>query len=138
MRPKATIEEPDHVEPTVGEEMAALRDDDLIEFMNLTARQTGIDGIIFLSTVLGQHGPRVKYFAKAGKDQPSFSVSIGPEPRILASSLPERAMNRVAPAVIEWVKLNREALQKFWHEGETWTLDEVNAFADRLKKLPRD
>ena len=138
MRAKAALKEFHRPEPTLEQEFGSLGDDDLMDFMNLTSRQTGIDGIVFLSTILGQHGPRVKYFVKAGRHQPSFSVSIAVEPHVLASSLPDRVVNRVAPAVIEWVRLNREALLKFWNEGESWTLDEVNAFANRLKKLPRD
>jgi|SoiMethySBSTD1v2_1073268.scaffolds.fasta_scaffold1465263_2 hypothetical protein len=122
-------------EPTLQEELAALGEDDLLEFMNLTPRQTGIDGTVFVSTARGPHGPRVKYFVKAGKDQPSFSVSISVEPRVLASSLPERVVRRVAPEVINWVKLNRADLERFWNEGETWTLDEVHAFGTQLKKL---
>jgi hypothetical protein len=133
---KQLLKESSPREPTLQEELAALGDDDLLEFMNLTSRQTGIDGIVFVSTARGQHGPRVKYFVKTGKNQPSFSVSISAEPRVLASSLPDRVTHRIAPAVIEWVKLNRPELVRFWEEGENWTLDEVYAFGGQLKKLP--
>jgi hypothetical protein len=78
----------------------------------------------------------VKYFVKTGKGQPSFSVSIAAEPRMVASSLPDRIADQMAPAIIAWVKLNRAELTKFWNEGETWTIEEVDAFRDRLKPLP--
>jgi hypothetical protein len=123
-------------EPTLQEELAALGEDDLLEFTNLTSRQTGIDGVVFVSTARGPHGPCVKYFVKAGKNQPGFSVSISVEPRVLASSLPERVVRRAAPEVINWVKLNRADLERFWNEGETWSFDQVYAFGSRLKKLP--
>lgn len=113
-----------------------LGDDDLMDFMNLTSLRTGVSGIVFISTAMGPHGPRVKYFVKMGKGQPSFSVSIAAEPKVVASSLADRITDRMAPAVVAWVKLNHAALTKFWNEGETWTDVEVDAFRDRLKPLP--
>ena len=121
-------------EPTLGEELAALADDDVVEMTNLQEQDTGIPGVIFISTAMGSHGPRVKYFIKAGRDQPSFSVSIADEPQVLASSLPAREMNRASSAVIAWVKLNREALLRFWNEGDTFSVREVVAFVANLKK----
>jgi hypothetical protein len=123
-------------EPTLQEEIATLGDDDLMDFMNLTSLRTGVSGIVFISTAMGPHGPRVKYFVKTGKGQPSFSVSIGAESRVVASSLPDRVTAQMAPAVIAWVKLNHVELTKFWNEGDTWTDEEVDAFRDRLKPLP--
>ncbi len=123
-------------ELTLQEEIATLGEDDLMDFMNLTSLRTGVSGIIFISTAMGPQGPRVKYFLKTGKGQPSFSVSIGEEPSVVASNLPGRTTIQMAPAVIAWVKLNHVALTKFWDEGETWTEDEVDSFRERLKPLP--
>ena len=39
-----------------------LGDDDLMDFMNLTSLRTGVSGIVFISTAMGPHGARVKYF----------------------------------------------------------------------------
>jgi len=86
---------------------------------------------------MGSHGPRVEYFLKPGKDQKTFSVSMSTELYVVAGSLPDRITDRAAPAVIEWVRLNRSALLKFWNDGKYWNGAEVNAFADRLKRLPR-
>lgn len=122
-------------EPTIGEELAAFGDDDIVEMANLQEKHTGIPGVIFISTVMGSHGPRVKYFIRTGRDQPSFSVSISEEPKLLASSLPERDLNRHAPAVIKWVSLNWEALLRFWSEGETMSVDELVEFTKSLRKL---
>jgi hypothetical protein len=41
----------------------------------------------------------------------------------------------MAPLVINWVRLNHEALIHFWKEGQYWTIDEVNAFIGQLRKL---
>jgi hypothetical protein len=77
----------------------------------------------------------VKYFIRAGRNQPSFSVSIAEDPRVLANSLPQRDLDRAYPAVIEWVKLNREALLRFWNEGDTFSVRELAEFAASLQKL---
>jgi hypothetical protein len=77
----------------------------------------------------------VKFFEKAGKGQPSFSMSIAADPRVMASSLPDRVVRRVAPQVSDWVKLNQEALLSFWNDGESWMHDDVRAFIDGLAKV---
>jgi hypothetical protein len=133
---KQLLKESGRRELTLQEEIAMLGDDDLMDFMNLTSLRTGVSGIVFISTAMGPHGPRVKYFVKTGKGQPSFSVSIAADPKLVASSLPDRITDEVAPAVIAWVKLNYPELMEFWNEGDTWTVDEVDAFRDRLKPLP--
>jgi hypothetical protein len=78
----------------------------------------------------------VKYYVRAGDDQPSFSVSIGPEPRVLASSLDPRTTARRGREVIAWVILNHEALLQFWNEGAFWPRSQVDAFRDAIVKLP--
>ena len=122
-------------EPTLGEEFALFGDGDVVEMTNLQEEDTGISGVVFISTAMGSHGPRVKYFIRAGRDQPSFSVSIGDEPEVLANSLPVRDMNRASPAVIAWVKLNKDALLRFWNEGETFSVREVVDLVASLKKV---
>jgi hypothetical protein len=122
-------------EPTLAEELAAFAHDDIAEMTNLSEEDTGIPGVIFISTAMGSHGPRVKYFVKAGRNQPSFSVSISDEPGVFANSLPERDLNRAAPAVIEWVRLNKGALLRFWNEGDAFSVREVVAFVQSLKKV---
>jgi hypothetical protein len=42
----------------------------------------------------------------------------------------------MGPAVIEWVRLNREDILRFWSDGDGWTFDEVNVFVDGLRKVP--
>ena len=110
-------------------------EDDVVEMANLQEKYTGIPGVVFISTQMGSHGPRVKYFLKAGRDQPSFSVAIFDPPKLIANSLPERDLNRFAPLVIRWVALNQGELLRFWEDGNSWSVDEVGAFANRLKKL---
>ena len=122
-------------EPTLDEELRALDEEDILEMANLGEDQTGVPGIILISTTMGAHGPRVKYFLKTGRQQPSFSVAIASEPRVLANSLPDRDLARMAPSVVDWVRLNHEALGRFWWEGQDWMHSEVRDFVDGLAKV---
>jgi hypothetical protein len=122
-------------EPTLDEEIGALDDEDIFEMANLTEEQTGVPGVVFISTVMGAHGPRVKYYLKTGPGRGSFSVAVGSEPRVLANSLDERDLKRMAPIVLEWVGLNHEALTRFWWDGKYWSDPEVTAFKASLKKV---
>ena len=122
-------------EPTLDEELRALGEDDLVEMAYLPPDWTGVLAHIFISTALGQHGPRVKVYLKKGRHQPSASISIGPNPRVLASSLEERDLNRLAPQVIAWVALNHEPLTTFWFEGEDLDIPDVADFGRSLKKV---
>ena len=102
---------------------------------NLTTDQTGVPGTIFISTVMGSHGPRVKYFVQPGRNHPSFSVLIADPPRVVANSLPDRVLRQRAPEVIRWVALNQGPLIDFWNNGDTWTDPEVAAFKQALRRI---
>src|SRR5690242_262712 len=103
-------------------------DDGIIEMANLDKSQTGVDGVIWISTVMTGDAPSVKYFVRPGRTQPSYSVTIADQPRVIANSLPPRILNQMSPAVIQWVALNRDALLDFWHNGDTWTASELIQF----------
>jgi len=124
------------LDTTIEEDLATLDEEAIFDLTNLPASRTGISGVLFLSTAMASHGPRVKYFVKTGKGQASFSVSIAEHPRVLANSLPQRVLDEMAPRVIAWVQLNREPLLRFWAGGQYWTVDEVNTFVDQLQKVP--
>jgi hypothetical protein len=109
--------------------------EDLVEMANLTSVQTGVAGTIFISTAMGAHGPRVKYFLKPGRTQPSFSVSIADAPAVVANSLSIRIVRQMSPQVINWVSRNKEALVDFWNHGDTWSQPEVNDFIQRLQRV---
>src|SRR6266567_8483504 len=109
-----------------------LAEDDVVEMANLTAAQTGVPGTIFISTAMGGHGPRVKYFLQPGRSQPSFSVTISDAPTVAANSLPVRVFRQMSPQVINWVSRNKDALLDFWYQGDTWTQPEVNDFIQKL------
>lgn len=112
-----------------------LASEDVVEMANLTSAQTGVPGTIFISTAMGAHDPRVRYFVQPGRTQPSFSVSISETPTVAANSLPARIMRQMSPQVIQWVSYNKDALLEFWHRGDTWTQPEVNDFIQKLQSM---
>lgn len=122
-------------EPTLDEELRALGEEDVFEMANLPPDWTGVLATIFISTALGGHGPRIKLYLKAGRHQPSASISIGPNPRVLASSLEERDLNRITPKALEWVALNHEALTRFWFDGQDLMIQDVADFSRSLKRV---
>jgi hypothetical protein len=119
----------------ISEDFKSVGGDFLFEMANLVPAQTGIDGIVYISTKQASHSARVKYFVKTGRNQPSFSVSIGSNPEILDNSLPKKVVNGVGPKVIEWVTLNQVALLNFWENGTTWTDPQVTAFKAALQRV---
>jgi hypothetical protein len=112
-----------------------LADEDVVEMANLTTAQTGVPGTIFISTAMGGHGPRVKYFLQPGRSQPSFSVAITDIPTVVANSLPLRVVRQASPQVIDWVARNRDGLLDFWYHGDTWSQPEVNDFIQKLQRV---
>lgn len=112
-------------------------EDALIEMANLDEQDTNIPGTIFVSTALGAHGPRVKWYpSRAGRDLPCLIVSIEPDPQVRDDFLPPRVSRPAIPRVQEWVRLNHAALLDFWSNGASWNRREVSAFLDGLKSLP--
>ena len=110
-------------------------DDGVIEMANLDRTQTGIDGVIWISTMMTGHAPRVKYFVRPGRTQPSFSVMIADRPRVVANSLPSRIVNQMSPLVIQWVVLNKDSLLDFWHHGDTWAASQLIQFLQNFRKV---
>jgi hypothetical protein len=111
------------------------KDDGIIEMANLDKSQTGVDGVIWISTMMAGHAPRVKYFVRPGRTQSSFSVTIADQPGVVANSLPPRLVNQMSPLVIQWVTLNRDALLDFWHYGDTWTASQLIQFLQSFQKV---
>lgn len=122
-------------EPTLDEELRALGEEDVFEMANLDEAMTGVPGVITITTAMGDRGPRVKVYLKKGRDQPGASISIGLNPRVLASSVDDRDLARIAPQALAWLALNHEALTTFWFEGESLCVDELLAFCRSLKKV---
>jgi len=112
-----------------------LTGNDVVEMANLTTAQTGVPGTIFISSAMGGHGPRMKYFLQPGRSQPSFSVAVADIPTVVANSLPARVVRQLSRQVIDWVSRNKDALLDFWYHGDTWTPPEVNNFIQTLQRV---
>src|SRR5947207_4903010 len=108
MTGKETMQIP--ADTRLAEELA---EDEVVEMANLTTAQTGVPGTIFISTAMGGHGVRVKYYLQPGRSQSSFSVTIADNPVVAANSLPIRVVRQVSPQVIEWVLRNKDVLLDF-------------------------
>jgi hypothetical protein len=130
MTGKQTMQLP--ADTRLAEELAQ---EDVVEMANLTSAQTGVPGTIFISTAMGGHGPRVKYFLHPGRSQPSFSVAVADVPTVVANSLPVRVVRQLSPQVVDWVSRNKDALLDFWYRGDTWTQPEVNDFIQKLQRV---
>lgn len=130
--------------PGLAEEQAAILPagalddgDELVEMVNLPRADTGVDGIIYVSSMQGPHGPRVKWYPqRPGRDAPCLTVTLEDPPRVINHGLAARDLREGQAAVARWATLNRDALLRFWFDGASWTVDEVFAFAKGLAKLP--
>jgi len=111
--------------------------DELFEMMNLPCKDTGVSGVIYISTAQGQHGPRIKWFPdRPSREGPCLTATLEAEPKVINHGLPDRVVASAMPPVLAWAVSNRAALLRFWAEGLSWTRDEVDAFVDGLNKLP--
>jgi hypothetical protein len=110
--------------------------DDLVEMVNLPTRYTGLAGTVFISTAMGPHGPRVKWFpGRPGRDLPCLVVTLETPPRALNEGLPAPVARDGERLVTPWVESNREALLRFWRDGTSWDVDEVRAFVSALNRM---
>lgn len=107
------------------------------EMTNLGRKHTNIPGVIFVSSRLGAHGPRVKWYAEKPKGNgPCVIVSIGPDPVVRDDFIGTVQSRQAADLVRAWVRLNHADLLDFWNNGTGWDIDELTDFTRRLKPLP--
>src|SRR5215212_4393429 len=95
----------------------------LYEMANLTKKYTGFDKIIRISTAEGSHAPRAKLYYKPGTAQPSASFQISDEPHKIEGADSLNPTSKEEQQVIEFIRLNKEALVRFWHHGTEMTQD---------------
>ena len=110
----------------------AMSDALLLEMANLQPRETGLASIIHVCSKGGaKHGPRVKVSNIAGTYHHSdnFSITLENEPRIIGKC---KLKSEHLDNITDWVKLNREHLNKIWNSGDTMTSDEVSAGFNKL------
>lgn len=111
--------------------------DEMVGVMNLWPEDTGAEGVIFISTSMAAHGPRVKWWpTRPNTDGPCLVVVLEDPPRAINLGLPPRDAWRGASEAVAWATLNRDALLEYWFEGNLWGRAKFTAFLDGLRKLP--
>jgi len=107
----------------------------LFEMANFREKKTGFPGVVFVSSKMASHGPRVKYYLRADKQSASFSVSIAEEPQVVANSMKYYDVAFYSKYVIEFVRNNYEALLDFWENGHDYDTDELIEFINDIKPV---
>ncbi len=111
-------------------------EDDPVEVTNLTEEDSGVPGVVYLSTRQGRHGRRVPWYPpRGGARGPLLTITLEDPPRILNHGVPPRDASGVVAAA-EWAAQNREAPPKPWFEGTSLNRREMDAFLDGLRTLP--
>lgn len=106
-----------------------------MEMANLPPDNTGLNYVIWIGEVGGQHGPRIKVSNKQGKfaKDDNFIISIEKEPKNLTpkyTKIPSKDVDDVK----DWVKLNYDQLMILWKIFETGKGNAIEALSN-LKKL---
>lgn len=107
-------------------EIATLREENLLiesfldEMANLVPDDTGLQYVVWLGEVGGQHGPRVKVSNTRGKMNASscFVMSVDKNPCVLTPKSCKLKQSEIDD-ISDWIKLNYEALIALWNVFET-------------------
>ena len=99
--------------------------------------ETGVPGIIYVSTQQGRHVPRVKWYPSRPQSRADdcLRLTIAANLRVFNHRIPKTVETRMADSLKRWVALNHEELLDFWQNGWKWTRTEVTAFCDSLKRV---
>lgn len=111
-------------------------DDHPFGMANLREKDTGVPGVVYVSTQEGQHAPRVTWYpGRPAEHAPLVTVTLEQPPHPINHGVAPREARAGVEATAAWVGLNREALLRFWRGGAYWDRNEVNAFFGGLQKL---
>lgn len=108
---------------------------DFMEMDNLNPENTGLNYVVWIGEVGGQHGPRIKVSNTKGKfaKDNNFVLSIAKEPVNYTPKFTKIDKDDEED-VKDWIKQNYEKLMILWKMYETGTGDIVKALSD-LEKL---
>ena len=94
---------------------------DLFEMSNLTKDETNLAMTVWVSVKLHSSGPRIKVNFDASlsfNEKNNFSVSISDNPCVVAGGTEKNIIDKVGSRKLEdvydWVKLNKDTLEKYW------------------------
>lgn len=116
-------------------EQQKLVEADLYEMANLNPEDTGLNYVIWIGEIGGQHGPRIKVSNVKGKFavNDNFVISIEKEPKNLTPKFTKISNDEVED-VKDWVKLNYKILTQLWKMYETGEGNSLVLLGE-LKKL---
>jgi hypothetical protein len=115
----------------------SLDEERITEKQTLPVSDTGIIGFIRVSTQEESHGPRLKYYyPKAGKDQPSISISIPDPIRVVAQSKqPPPMSSQTFSDISKFILLNRGKLLEYWNTGTSLDRHQATLFFNGFKSV---
>ncbi len=121
-------------ESKIQEERMLKEENFEVDHANLGTGKTGIlSGFIYISTIEGNYGPRIKYKGNLRFGNTWFSVSISNSPEVIEGN-PNITRDENLKKIFEFVKLNYRALNNFWVNGIYMPDKEVRLMIKSLKK----
>ena len=115
--------------------IAHFTEDLVYEMSNQYEKDTGIPGCIFVSSRMGKHEGRIKYYTnKPSLNGPCLIYSIY-NFKVLRDKLGNEVDSKTRKQIIAWIKINQKELIQFWETGYDWTPEQVRYFEDNLKKV---
>jgi hypothetical protein len=91
----------------------------MMEMANLTPDETGIQYVIWMGRVSGQHGPRIKVSNKRGRMIDDYFVMTVSKNPIVQTPKSVKISQDVVDDISDWIVLNYDVLMKLWDVYET-------------------
>jgi len=107
----------------------------LDEMANLNPNDTGFPYVIWIGTIGGQHGPRIKISNTKGRMNSTdcFVVDISKNPTVLTKKSCKLTTNQL-DNLFDWIKLNYSVLMELYKAYETGT-GSILELQAQLKKI---
>lgn len=108
----------------------------LDEMARFSRPETGLDYVVWMGEVGGQHGPRIKVSNNKGKMTPtdSFVVSLSKNPSVLTPRTCKLPTSTVED-ILDWIRLNYETLMEMWEVFEGRKEESISLLIGRLKQI---
>jgi len=108
----------------------------LDEVARFSRPETGLDYVVWMGEVGGQHGPRIKVSNNKGKmtANDSFVVSVSKNPVVLTPRTCKLSASTVDD-ILDWIKINYEILMEMWEVFEGRKEEPIAMLIGRLRKI---
>lgn len=104
----------------------------ILEMANMRPQETGLRATIHVMSKGGaKHGARVKVSNIAGTFHHSdnFTITNEQEPRVVGNC---KLKKEHLESIVDWVKLNKDHIDKVWHHGDDMSATEVESGFKKL------